>query len=108
MEILTKGYKVTIVDPFGNGEVTDSEALDILHHCVKKLELGQPKKRPWDADPSIIAKVSNKAKKTGKSIASGWGKLSFTEKCMAVTTGTVVLKVATSAFRELRLAWRFR
>ena len=108
MEILTQGYKVTIVDPFNNGDITDHEALDTLERCVKKLELGMPKKRPWDADPSLFAKASNKIKKTSKKVTEGWGKLSFTEKCMAVTTGTVALKVAVSAFRELRLAWRFR
>lgn len=107
MEILTRGCRIDIQSRIEGEEITEKEALAALQSAEKQLSL-KTHKRPWDSEEPIFDKAAMKLKKTGKSISSGWSKLSFTEKCMAVTTGTVVLKVATSAFRELRLAWRFR
>ena len=108
MDIKTKNCTVTILaDSDPNAEVSFEVGLKALKDAQKQIEL-QTKKRPWDIEPTLVEKAAGKIKKTSKKVTEGWGKLSFTEKCMAVTTGTVALKVAVSAFRELRLAWRFR
>lgn len=106
MDIKTKNHTVSIISD--DMEVVENkQARKALEEAIRMIDL-QTKKRPWDAEPTIFDKAATKAKKTSKKVTEGWGKLSFTEKCMAVTTGTIALKVTVSAFRELRLAWRFR
>lgn len=107
MEILTKGCRIEIQSRIEGEEVSNTAAIAALQSAQKQITL-QSHKRPWDHDEPILDKAALKLKQTGKSISTKWSKLSFTEKCMAVTTGTIVLKVATAAFREIRLAWRFK
>ena len=107
MDIKTKNGCFVHISKNNGDEVNEEIALEALKEAQRHLDL-LAKKRPWDIEPTLAEKAAGKIKKTSKKVTEGWGKLSFTEKCMAVTTGTVALKVAVSAFRELRLAWRFR